>query len=500
MQPEPLRAGLALAAAMWRINSRNRVALVYGYVFPLLFLIGFWAIYRSDPVPLALHAGQFLTVTVLGAACFGLPTAMVSEREQGVWRRYVLTPTPPWVFVATTLLVRFALLLTAVLLQLALALALGMPLPAHPLGLVVALLATAFAFLGLGAVIAMLVPNVPAVQALGQCIFLPMLIVGGVAVPLASLPDWALALSAYLPGRHAVMALQASATGLGLSTSGFALAALLATGASAFIVATRMFRWEPLRRGSGGSRWWLLLVLATWAGIGMMAGWLDRVASPRTDTADAGKPADFLATPTRLPYAPWPAPPAAAPAPAALPARTAPMPAPVLESPEIAAVPAPGWQSVTSADFARIAFDRLPPDNGLVAPIAGPDETADPAATSLLEKVSAGLAAWPPARVADPEQRVRNLLYVAAVPDLLQIEQLERFLPLLILQQLQVDIPAADLPRILYWVAMNPDAGEDSAIAALPSLGLPATTGPTKPVRGRTMLYAFKLLGRLSGS
>ena len=95
MQPEPLRAGLALAAAMWRINSRNRVALVYGYVFPLLFLIGFWAIYRSDPVPLALHAGQFLTVTVLGAACFGLPTAMVSEREQGVWRRYALTPTPP---------------------------------------------------------------------------------------------------------------------------------------------------------------------------------------------------------------------------------------------------------------------------------------------------------------------------------------------------------------------------------------------------------------------
>jgi hypothetical protein len=341
---------------------------------------------------------------------------------------------------------------------------------------------------------------VPAVQALGQCIFLPMLIVGGVAVPLGSLPDWALALSAYLPGRHAVMALQASAAGPGLPASGFALAALLATGASAFIVATRMFRWEPLRRGSGGSRWWLLLVLVTWVGIGVMAGRLDRVAPPRTDTADAGKPADFIAAPASLPAAPRPAPPAAAPAPAALPSRTAAAPARAPESPEIPAALAPGWQSVTPADFARVAFDRLPPDNGLVAPIAGPDETADPAVATLLEKVSAGLASWPPARVADPEQRVRNLLYVAAVPDLLQIEQLERFLPLLVLHQLQADIPAEDLPRILYWVAMHPDAGDDSAIAALPALGLPATTGPTKPVRGRTMLYAFKLLGRLSGS
>ena len=41
----------------------------------------------------------------------------------------------------------------------------------------------AFAFLGLGLVIAMLADNVPAVQALGQCLFLPMLIIGGIAVP-----------------------------------------------------------------------------------------------------------------------------------------------------------------------------------------------------------------------------------------------------------------------------------------------------------------------------
>ena len=61
----------------------------------------------------------------------------------------------------------------------------------------------------------MMADNVPAVQALGQCIFLPMLIIGGVAVPLASLPEWAQHLSAFFPGRYAVEALQACVTGSG---------------------------------------------------------------------------------------------------------------------------------------------------------------------------------------------------------------------------------------------------------------------------------------------
>ena len=158
------------------------MAILYGYLFPLIFLVAFWAIYRNDPVPLALHLGQFLTVTILGSACFGLPTTIVAERERGVWRRYRLAPQPGWVFLASVLLARAVLLVTAALLQLALGFAFGMPLPAHPVALALAFVVASLAFLALGLVIAMLVDNVPAVQALGQCIFLPMLMIGGVAV------------------------------------------------------------------------------------------------------------------------------------------------------------------------------------------------------------------------------------------------------------------------------------------------------------------------------
>ena len=95
-------------------------------------------LYRHERVPIARHLGELLTIGVLGGACFGLPTTMVSERERGVWRRYRLAPVPTWSVVTSTVTARYVLLLTAGLLQIVLAMVIGMPAPAHPFGLWVA--------------------------------------------------------------------------------------------------------------------------------------------------------------------------------------------------------------------------------------------------------------------------------------------------------------------------------------------------------------------------
>ena len=79
-----------------RLHFRNRLALLYGYLFPLVFLVAFWVLYRHEKVPLLRHMGELLTVSILGGACFGLPTTLVGERERGVWRRYRLTPVQRW--------------------------------------------------------------------------------------------------------------------------------------------------------------------------------------------------------------------------------------------------------------------------------------------------------------------------------------------------------------------------------------------------------------------
>ena len=56
----------------------------------------------------------------------------------------------------------------------------------------------------------------------------------------------------------------------------------------------------------------------------------------------------------------------------------------------------------------------------------------------------------------DQVQRVRNFLFVAAVPDVFQIP-VERFVPWLVYQRLQEDIPEDQLIQLLYWVAQHPN-------------------------------------------
>src|SRR5215207_2445787 len=116
-------------AVSLRLHFRNRMALLYGYLFPLIFLVAFWVLYRHEKVPLLRHMGELLTVSVLGGACFGLPTTLVSERERGVWRRYRLAPVPTWAVVTSTILARYAIVFTAGLLQLIVAIAVGMTMP-----------------------------------------------------------------------------------------------------------------------------------------------------------------------------------------------------------------------------------------------------------------------------------------------------------------------------------------------------------------------------------
>ncbi|WP_017667740.1 ABC transporter permease [Sandarakinorhabdus sp. AAP62] len=475
-------------------SLRNPMALIYGWLFPLLFLAGFAALYGDDPVPLALHAGQFFTITILGSAAFGLPTQMVSERESGLWRHYALTPAPRWRFVVALVLARAALLAGALLLQHWAARALGMPPLPHPVSTVLALAIAGLCFLCLGALIGNLAPNVPAVQALGQCIFLPMLILGGVAVPLASLPDWALPWSNLLPGRHAVVAIQTAVTGTGTRAAGFELLALAGHGLLALLAAVLLFRWEPaapLRPGRRGL--WLLPLIGLWLALVVVANVRQQPMPAAPDTANAGQPADYVRPAPGITVA-------AAAAPAAAPSAAAPAAASPLAAP-IAAPPQPPVPAAATDDLAAaldgIAFERLPPDSGLVAPIAnGPP---DAVLENALARIQRQLADWPPARSGSEEQQVRTLLLIAAVPDLLQMDPLERHLPLLVEAQLQARFAAPALQRLLLAIALHPDAGSVAARADLPALGLPAHAGPESAVRGRVMLYAFKLLGRLSG-
>ena len=517
-----------------RLHFRNRMAILYSYLFPTMFLLAFWALYRHEQVPLVRHIGELLTIAALGGACFGLPTTMVSERERGVWRRYRLTPVRTATFVGGTLVSRYVLLVIAGLLQVALAMSLGMPLPRHPVELVVAFTVVAFAFMGVGLVIAMLADNVPAVQALGQCIFLPMLIIGGVAVPLASLPDWAQRVSLYLPGRYAVDIIQATANGDGLGTAGFSVLALLFIGAAGCVAGAKLFRWDREQRfATEPGKVWVAVALAAWIAVGLTAdarrgGSIPPAAGAMPEQASVSTP---MATPPPVIPSPTPAPTAAPPTTEAPAASAAPPPAnpagrgdgpPAAVTPPKPAQPTPAsppppasstladkpplaplapqtWQAVTLADIERdLVFDRLPPDGGVVTPIAAAGQYPEQDVADQLSAISDILLAWLPGNIEDPVQRTRNLLFVLGVVDVAQMP-MEPFLPEVIFGAIRQRTPSSELLKVLYWIAVHPDQGTIPTVAEFRTLGLRQVSPDTEELRNRAAVYGVKLLGRLTG-
>ena len=421
------------------LNFRSPQALVYGYLVPVFFLLAFGSVFRADTPPLLNQMGQLLTISLLGGACFGLPTALVAERERGVWRRYRLLPVSTGSLVLGTLLARLVIVGTAVALQIFLArLIYGTPLPLHPGQTVAALFCVALPFLGLGLLVAALADDVPAVQALGQCLFLPMIMIGGVGVPLVILPLWAQRVAGFMPGRYAVDVLQRCFTDpQGMRGAGFSVLALVVIGTAAGLAGARLFRWDAGRRMTRSALGWVALALLAWLAVGLTAA----------------------ATGRLLPLA----------------------------------LPTAAYDLVTDEQADTITYDDLPGDSEIVSRLAPPFLPAGEA--PFVDEFSARLAAWPPGRNPSPGQSVRNLVSVAAIADISE-DVHEGEIARIVFDLLQSRHKHAELRRILTWVVLNP--GEGTVINQAPELGL-RRHPPESVVRERSALYAKKFLGRLMG-
>ncbi len=432
----------ALLRQAWlslRLNFRAPLPVVYGYLLPVVFLFGFGGIFRAGNPPLLAEMGQLLTITILGSAALGLPTALVAERERGVWRRYRLLPVAPAALVGGVVLARLVIVAGAVALQLVLAhLVFGTPWPSQPLVFLGAALAATCAFLGLGLVIAALADGVPAVQALGQCLFLPMILLGGVGVPLAVLPVWAQRLAGFMPGRYAVAALQSGFTEsrdpVGL---GYAFAALLVVGAAAAAIGLLLFRWDSAFRAGARQRLGALLALAAWIAVGLGAAGTGRLR-------------------------------------------------PLLP-------PGYGWQEITDAQIATITYENLPGDNELVTRLAPP--LVRPFASARLESIATRLAVWAPAQTENSGENIRQLVALAALADLAQDPQ-EGEIARLVYDRLRAAHPADELRRGLAWIILCPDDG--TVVTSASAFGLRREIDENA-VRNRAPLYAQKFLARELG-
>jgi ABC-2 type transport system permease protein len=213
----------------------------WGILFPLAFVLAF-AI--RDPDNLEGLVPGLLALTLLFGASSMEAIVITFERRIGALERLLLAPVRLPALLAGKVLggAVFALATTLVVLILAL-LAFGLSGVNGPL-LTLAMLLSAAAFSAMGALISVAVKEVFEAQTLANAFRFPMMFLGGVFVPVASLPLGLQIVARLLPLTYAVEALRAAMTGGSWVTAAVDLCVLVAFAAAFFAAAT----WALARR------------------------------------------------------------------------------------------------------------------------------------------------------------------------------------------------------------------------------------------------------------
>ena len=297
-------------------------------------------------------------------------------------------------------------------------------------------------------------------------------------------------------------------TGPGLGGARFSLLALALTGFAGCLAGAKLFRWDANERfAQRAGKVWLIPAVGAWVAVGLLAEWRGRIAIPVDRELPAETAPVRRETKTPAPVAPAVAPtptptPATAPVPAVAPApgpvATTATPAltvpPVPARPLPAPPPEPVWAKITAKEIDGLDF-HVPPDHGIVSPFAGPDEQAEDFMKEQVDAVRRKLPAWPPGADEDDLRSVRNILYVAAVPDAIQMP-VERYMPRVVYEYLLDTYPPEKLTKILTYIALHPEEGP--VIDDISDLGIEGTVGDPMLVRERAYLYAIKMIARLT--
>jgi ABC-type multidrug transport system permease subunit len=246
------------------------------FFFSVIFPLGMFFLYagifaRSNPRAVSYFLGPVIAFNVMGSF-WGLSAALVMFREQGILRRFHVTPITATDMLASSLLANFVLTLPTVTVELFLArFIFHVPSLGNLLSLAVLVTVGTVSFGSLGLVVASITNTMQETQVLNQIIWLPLIFLSGATFPLSYLPESVQHFGLFLPATYLVTALQSA---LYQSFSVWKLLvqilALATWAVLTFFVAAQLFRWEPEAKIPRNAKLWALatalpfFVLGAW--------------------------------------------------------------------------------------------------------------------------------------------------------------------------------------------------------------------------------------------
>ncbi len=268
-----MKAYLTNIAITLRLMSRDRAALVFGYLFPLIFFFLFAQM---------MSAGQgggvakqvvtsVLIFGVLGNGFFGAGMRAVSVREQNILRRCKVARTGAGALLVSWLVTGWINYIPSALFLISIGhFAYQMPWPERPFTLFIFLSVAVLAFRALGLIIASVVNSMQESQILIQLLYLPMLFLSGATFPVSSMPQWLQIVAQFIPSSHLYAGLQGILFRReGLDVQWKSLLSLLLTLVLGMLLSVKLFRWEKEEKVKSSAKLWVLAALAPFLVLGV---------------------------------------------------------------------------------------------------------------------------------------------------------------------------------------------------------------------------------------
>ena len=251
---------------------RNRAFFFFSLAMPLIFLFGFVVLVaRNDRQWVPYILGSVMTMTVMGSF-WGLSVQLVTFREQGILRRFRVTPVGASAMLASSLVSNYFLTLPTIAIEFYLSRSVfHMAGLGNVLSIFVLVTIGTVTFASLGLIVASVTNTMQETQIINQIIWFVFLFISGATIPFPLLPGAVQAVAVFLPATYLVSGLQrAMIDHTNLLNLGMYLASLGGCALIAFVVSAQLFRWEPESKAPRQAKLWAaaavipFLLLGVW--------------------------------------------------------------------------------------------------------------------------------------------------------------------------------------------------------------------------------------------
>jgi ABC-2 type transport system permease protein len=229
-----------------KLFFRDRQAVFWGFVFPVLLLILFCSVFGGSSERTAVLVAGVICINSMSGALFGTGVVTVSAREQGVLRRYKVAPVALWKIIFGLCVSRLiAVTLTTIVLIILARVVYKVQFPVHIGAMVLIFVTGTMMFCAIAFAIASIAKSVAQANGMVQVVFMPMMFLSGATLPHEFLPGWMQKLSNILPSTYYVSGLKGTMMGqTGIYGNIENLIFMSLYMAFATVVSLRFFRWE----------------------------------------------------------------------------------------------------------------------------------------------------------------------------------------------------------------------------------------------------------------